>query len=101
MELMAIRALHRAHAPPDTAAATRDSRPPTSWNSDRLRGRAAWPDGVVFYQNFRRAKHLVTQAVKQFSADDDCVRHCELPLLELNLLHGAGRPTSFTECIQR
>jgi hypothetical protein len=58
-------------------------------------------DGVVFYQNFRRAKRFVAEAVEQFSADNDCFRHCELPLLELNLLHGTERPTSFTECIRR
>ena len=58
-------------------------------------------NGVAFYQDFRRAEHRVAQAVEQFSADDDCFRHCELPLLELNLLHGTWRPTSFTECIRR
>ncbi len=58
-------------------------------------------DGVAFYQDFRRAEHRVAQAVEQFSANDNCFRHCELPLLELNLLHGTGRPTSFAEGIRR
>jgi hypothetical protein len=37
-------------------------------------------DGVVFYQDFRRAEHRVARAVEQFPADDDCFRHCGLPL---------------------
>jgi hypothetical protein len=41
-------------------------------------------NGVAFYQDFRRAEHLVGQAVEQLSADDDCFRHCKLPPLALN-----------------